>query len=172
MILCWSRVGYGRCILVFKDKRVSTLSGARIARGKDVGVNEEMQVWELMNETKKSRNANLLDSLFDEFTVQKMKATPISWLGEDDCVYWSFSTNRVYSVISGYQLAKNKFHVAGTSSNSNSNGFWKRVWFGATLPKCKNHIWRACSDTLLVSQNLRKKRVDVDPRCPMCGFVC
>lgn len=56
------------------------------------------------------------------------------------------------------------------SWNLNANsGFWRKFWNLKIPKKVKIFMWRALSDCLPTKDQLRLRKVNVDPMCPVCN---
>lgn len=47
---------------------------------------------------------------------------------------------------------------------------WSVVWITNTIPKIKHFMWKLFTNSLPVMKNLRRRRMNVLPNCPVCGW--
>ncbi|KAF7837557.1 reverse transcriptase [Senna tora] len=110
-------------------------------------------------------------SLFDSVIAEHILSIPLSRGGGRDFIVWSFNSNGIYSVKSGYWVALNaSFHPGGAFSSFNiDSSLWKWIWNLGIPPKVKNFLWRLCSNALPSLNNLSKRRIVLSPRCQICN---
>ncbi|XP_019150535.1 PREDICTED: uncharacterized protein LOC109147327 [Ipomoea nil] len=107
---------------------------------------------------------SILTDLFQPNDVAEIMKIPIS-PEYDDTWYWHGDPRGEYSVKSGYR------QVVGNYQQTNGVfAKWLSLWKLKIPPKWRMFLWRAISDILPTTTNLLIKRVDVDPRCAMCGL--
>ncbi|XP_020421443.1 uncharacterized protein LOC109949733 [Prunus persica] len=90
---------------------------------------------------------------------------------------WHFTKYGGYTVKSGYDLAikLRRNGVIGKkgkgecSNQSGQSGPWKHIWALQVPPKIQMFIWRCYRNVLAVRENLRRRRVDVEADCLLCG---
>ncbi|XP_019168357.1 PREDICTED: uncharacterized protein LOC109164059 [Ipomoea nil] len=107
---------------------------------------------------------HLLTDIFEPNDVIRIVKIPISQEYED-LWYWHGDPNGCYSVKNGYR------HIVGNYENNMNMGFNKWLTLGKQKipPKWRTFLWKAISDILPTTINLRIKRVDVSPVCAVCG---
>jgi hypothetical protein len=60
---------------------------------------------------------------------------------------------------------------ASTSTGAKTSEVWRQIW-KLKLPNAeKNFLWRACHDILPTQEKLFRRKISVDPLCPLCGLV-
>ncbi|KAF7809654.1 reverse transcriptase [Senna tora] len=105
--------------------------------------------------------------------VEEIFALHIPRSGGVDKLCWAESKNGVYSVRSGYFVARSWIVEAPSLKPSSSflvpPGLWKALWKVKAPPKMKNLLWRMCSGSLASKEALCKRRCAVDAYCPLCS---
>ncbi|VVA41757.1 PREDICTED: reverse mRNAase [Prunus dulcis] len=109
--------------------------------------------------------------------AQLILATVTSRWGCPDRQIWHFTKHGGYTVKSSYDLAikLRRNGVIGRkgegecSNQSGQSGSWKRIWALQVPPKIRMFIWLCCRNVAAVRENLRRRHVDVEADCPLCG---
>ncbi|CAL9006913.1 unnamed protein product [Prunus brigantina] len=82
------------------------------------------------------------------------------------------SSNRIYSVKSGYHCLHSVNRLSLTESSHSSVSIpvlvWKALWKIRTLPKIKNFLWRVMANAIPTRLNLHKRKIISYPHCPLC----
>jgi hypothetical protein len=93
---------------------------------------------------------NVIDECFNEEEARAIKAIPLSCTNQEDRMIWSGTTNGLFSVKSGYHLAKEDLEhsKAGSSNGFHNSDIWKMIWKLKGPNMEKHFIWRACHDIL------------------------
>ena len=47
--------------------------------------------------------------------------------------------------------------------------FWKNIWKLNVLEKIKHFLWRSCTNSLPLKENLNKRAIPIDPICHLCS---
>lgn len=93
------------------------------------------------------------------------------WRRRDDKLIWPYTKEGTTQVKSVYHRRQEQNHRS-TDNNDNANRtstVWKLIWTSKALPKGKNFIWRLTLNALVVSHNLQRRGMAIDPSCPVCG---
>lgn len=98
---------------------------------------------------------------------------PISFRAPGDRLVWHYDEWGLYSVKSGYKVARQWLQSVNSSASSSTNGsayekLWKHLWKAHIPPKVKNFTWKVCHDILPTKVNLRRKGVGVQMECGVC----
>ena len=103
----------------------------------------------------------MVDNTFLPHEAALIKAIPLSLEDCEDKLFWSRSSNGVYSVKSGYKLImESEMKDNPTTSNfSLTKKVWKGIWSLRIPNRVKTLMWRAGSDALPTRVNLRKRRL-------------
>ncbi|KAI9181839.1 hypothetical protein LWI28_019185 [Acer negundo] len=77
-----------------------------------------------------------------------------------------------YTVKSGYKVGCSLLSDPGLSGegggSSSLRTFWKGLWKLSLPAKVKLFVWRACNNFLPTNECLSRRKMHVDPRCPLC----
>ncbi|PNX85647.1 hypothetical protein L195_g041717, partial [Trifolium pratense] len=94
---------------------------------------------------------------------------PLSWRLPDDKLLWHGEKDGLYSVRSTYHLLGTDKRVnQPESSSSNHNKMWSKIWSLPLPNKIKNFTWRLAKHIIPTCGNLQRRRVVLDPICPLC----
>lgn len=62
--------------------------------------------------------------------------------------------------------------IRNTGNNQTYNNFpWNKMWNLNIPPKIKMFLWKACNEALLMRWNLKKRKINLDTKCPLCKEV-
>lgn len=105
--------------------------------------------------------------------VALILSLPISFRAPGDRLVWHYDERGLYSVKSGYKVARQWLQSVNSSASSSTNGsayekLWKHLWKAHIHPKVKNFTWKVCHDILPTKVNLRRKGVGVEMECGVC----
>ena len=56
-------------------------------------------------------------------------------------------------------------------TSSSTGSYHKRIWKGEIPEKIKIFLWLIANDAILTRDNLRKRKLQGDPRCVFCDFI-
>jgi hypothetical protein len=114
---------------------------------------------------------NVISEHFNEEEARAITTIPLSCTNQEDRIIWSGTTNGLFSVRSGYHLAKEHLEhtKAGSSNGFHNSAIWKTIWKLKGPNMEKHFIWRACHDILPTKENLMRRKIVSDPFCPICG---
>ncbi|XP_019188876.1 PREDICTED: uncharacterized protein LOC109183146 [Ipomoea nil] len=157
------RIGNGEATFIWThpwlrndhDPMIQTEMPIQLKEAKVAGsIDQQTGVWD----------PSILTDLFQPSDVAEIMKIHIS-PEYDDTWYWHGDLRGEYTVKSGYkQVMGNYQHTNGVFTK------WLSLWKLKIPPKWRMFLWRAISDILPTITNLFIKRVDVDPRCAMCGL--
>lgn len=111
-------------------------------------------------------NMGLLNEFFTERDVNLIRTIPIRQ-AENDSWYWKGEKLGKYTVKSAYNMLHEERFINGLSNNS---GFWRTIWNLKIPQKTKIFMWRALTNLLPSKDQLRVRRVEVNPFCPVCNL--
>ncbi|KAL2940934.1 hypothetical protein RDABS01_029284 [Bienertia sinuspersici] len=115
-------------------------------------------------------NGSLLNALFNQKEVNAIMSIPLSLFGGQDSWTWHYNADGNFSVRSAYfEELKAKGQPSTSSDSVEYVPIWKHLWKVQTLPKVKNFGWRVLHGALPVRANLKRRGMEVDEKCPMCG---
>ncbi|CAL9007008.1 unnamed protein product [Prunus brigantina] len=125
-----------------------------------------------MNKDLRQWNLQRITHLLDQDSINSILCLPIGNVSNPDCIVWPWCTNGLYSAKSGYHLIHGLRNVSlsngGQSSHSVNPLVWKEIWKIYTLPKIKIFFWRIISKALATKLNLCKRKMNMNPICPLC----
>ncbi|KAK6138511.1 hypothetical protein DH2020_027750 [Rehmannia glutinosa] len=104
--------------------------------------------------------------------ARKILRIPLRNFCGEDRLAWNFSSNGIYSVKSGYQIALQMNNV-GRDSPSHSGEplkIWKWIWSLNIPPKIQVFLWKVANGILPVKTALSRRRIGLNPMCIRCGL--
>ena len=96
------RIGDGKSIDIYRDNWLPGKGSAKVV-SPHVQALEGAQVAALINPSTRTWNINLLHQHFLSFEANRIKAIPLCWIDQKDCLIWPDSHNGEYKVKAGYQ---------------------------------------------------------------------
>lgn len=128
-------------------------------------------VCELIDEDSRWWNSTLIREIFSEEEAGRIYGIPICPNKTSDILVWVGNKNGDFTVRSAYHMAKESSIVdQGSSSNSTHKAqLWKTTWQISRPRAVKMFLWKACSNILPTNENIFKRRITDDPRCPICN---
>ena len=164
-------MGNGASIRIYHDDWLPNPHSRKVISPPDFFGNDA-QVLVLIDHNKRCWIEDVVDNTFLPHEVALIKAIPLSLEDCEDKLFWSRSSNGVYSVKSGYKLImESEMKDNPTTSNlSLTKKVWKGIWSLQIPNRVKTLMWRAGSDALPTKVNLRKRRLLIDDSCPHCNL--
>ena len=150
------KVGSGESIRIYDENWLLGGASPRIL-SPQVNELENSTVACLIDPTSRGRNNLLIDQYFLPFEAQRIKAIPLCASTQEDCLTWSRTRGREYSVKTGYQLLceEDNAVVASSSDVTTRRKFWSQIWKLKVPHKVRTFLWKACFDVLPTLQNLK-----------------
>ncbi|GKU89382.1 hypothetical protein SLEP1_g3524 [Rubroshorea leprosula] len=165
---CRRRIGNGRSTRVWEDPWLPGSSCFNVVTPRANGCEVEW-VSELIDDVTHSWRRELVYQLFSEYEAQLVLSIPLSWRSLEDDWVWQHTREGCYSVKSGYHVACHS-HQNPQQPSSSAGEFRGQILWRLELPeRIKVFLWSAYRDILPTKENLRKRRVDIDNYCPVCG---
>ena len=165
------RVGNGRNIMVFADQWLPNEGSGKVSS--PPGTHDpELRVASLIDHDLHCWKTDLVDAIFSPAKARVIKAIPLSFMDSPDWLFWPWSRNGVYSVKSGYKLARDweSQNPPGAPAQTVCNSTWKKIWNLHVPNRIRALLWRASIDSLPTKVNLtRRKMLQVDT-CPNCNL--
>ena len=124
----------------------------------------------LIDDTTHWWNYELIREIFPEDEAKRIYSMAISPLGKTDQLVWASTKKGLFTVRSAYHLAK-EFAVAdkGECSNARSKErMWQVIWQSKCPRVIQLFLWKACNNILPTKENLFKRAVTQDDKCPIC----
>ncbi|KAL6227352.1 hypothetical protein ACLB2K_001311 [Fragaria x ananassa] len=165
------QIGSGRDVSVWQDPWIPRPYTFRPYSGMMEGL-EELKVADLIDPDNREWMRDWLEELFFADEVELIMRIPLSLRNREDKLVWHFDRHGLYSVRSGYHVARRLRleQIGGTSSvlNSNSSSLWQKIWKVKVLPKVKHFIWRLIKNIVPTKEVLSKRVPLPDLLCPFC----
>ena len=131
-------------------------------------LNPDAKVCELIDESTKGWNNQLLELLFAEEEVKMIHSILIISTNWSDAIRGRGTTNSIFLVRSAYYIQQEleAQTMAGTSNPRGRSEVWRKLW-ALLVPNGEKHfMWRACNDSLPTCENLIRRNVIIDSICP------
>ena len=128
----------------------------------------------LIVENSRRWKVDTLKSLFLPFEVDTILNIPLSYSLPEDKIIWVGNKRGEFSVKSAYYVALTVINSSDCRESSYGDPrtpLWKRIWQLKIPPKIRIFYWKACVNALPTMLNLRRRGVNTDGLCPMCGQV-
>lgn len=167
--IAW-QIGDGKRVKCYSDRWIGTIKPTKPME-KDNRDESLSTVSDLMHAELGYWNTEKIQQCFTAEDMEKILEIPISQYTKEDRVYWAATKNDRFSVKTSYHIAVEIFSNCGKSlaSPSTNDKLWRQIWNVRIPPKVNHFLWRVCRDNLPTKDNLRKRRMTVDPVCCMCG---
>ncbi|XP_004296207.1 PREDICTED: uncharacterized protein LOC101297422 [Fragaria vesca subsp. vesca] len=167
------QVGNGESISVWDDPWIPLPYSFRPYSPPMEGT-EELRVCDLIDPDTGDWNVWLLNELFMGNEVDIIARIALSNGGGEDRMVWHFDNKGVYSVKSGYHVARMTNQPGNFASTSDSNNgtrtLYKRIWGANAPPKVRMQAWRLVKGILPTRCALERRVSLPDVRCVFCGF--
>jgi ribonuclease HI len=171
--LVW-RIGNGSTVKIWSDKWVPIPDTYSIQSPPQAHIIEpNATVSELIDRNTQWWNMERLEQIFRAEEIKAILSIPLSCTNQPDVLIWRGTAKGSFSVKSAYYVAKamEARERASTSTGTKMSEVWRQIW-KLKLPNAeKNFIWRACHDILPTKEKLLRRKISVDPLCPLCGLV-
>ena len=98
-----------------------------------------------------------------------IKAIPLSQCEAEDCLFWPFTNNGIYSSKSRYRFLKpeDQFEVE-EEQREQERQLWRTIWSVQVPNKIKNLMWRARRNSLPTKENLVRRTIIDNPTYDRC----
>ncbi|XP_030936139.1 uncharacterized protein LOC115961274 [Quercus lobata] len=164
-------VGNGWNIKIFDDKWLPSGGSGRVTS--PPGIHDpELRVASLIDHDLHCWKSDRVDAIFSPAEARVIKAIPLSFLDSPDWLYWPWNRSGVYSVKTGYNLAREweSLNAPSAPAQTVCNNTWKKIWNLHVPNRICTLLWRASNDSLPTKVNLtRRKMLQVDT-CPNCNL--
>lgn len=160
------RVGNGKSIRVWSDEWIPGQGAGKILSPVRV-LPADARVEDLIDVNTRSWDRTLVENIFHSAEASKILRIPLSWANREDSVFWNFTSSGLFTVRSAYsrlmQLQCLK-EVSSSRRKPESNFVWK-----LRIPKKVQHfLFRLLHNALPCQENLKKRKVELEPCCPLC----
>lgn len=118
----------------------------------------------------------MLRSLLEEDDVNDILSIRPSITNGHDILHWTYSSNGVYSVKTGYHsqriLNSNQNQISQVPASPTlvfKNKIPAKIWRTNIPPKLYFFWWKILNNRLLVAENIRKRGIQIPKDCQVCG---
>lgn len=124
----------------------------------------------LIDQETKTRKLPLMQATFHPEEARVIAALPLSQKLPLDRLIWLGTTTGVFSVCIAYHLGMElqERERGQTSTVEKGKVVWRILWTLRVPNHVKLFLWRACNNILPTKQNLLKRRIVEEDRCPCC----
>ncbi|GAA0179181.1 hypothetical protein LIER_42206 [Lithospermum erythrorhizon] len=134
--------------------------------------NHKSSIYNLRNDRCRNWDIDIskLHSKFLPIDIQEIIKIPLANLHRPDIPVWIHNPKRIFTVCSAYQaFSEHKIANSQTSEQGATTKFYNKLW-SLNLPgKLKHFLWRAVHNNLPTSDNLLRRKLQVDPTCKLCS---
>jgi hypothetical protein len=164
------RIGDGRSIKIWGDNWVPNIGSLSVPP--ESNHFSDALVSNVIDSFIPNWNGSIIDNLFPTNVAKIIKNIPLCTSLPPDKIFWSGTSNGMFSVRSAYHLGLDllRKQKGECSFRIISADFWKKLWALKVPNSSKIFLWRACQNLLPTKQNLLKKCVLKDDLCPCCKF--
>nr|DAD25053.1 TPA_asm: hypothetical protein HUJ06_026517 [Nelumbo nucifera] len=162
---CRWRIGNGQYIRVWDDSWLKEMGNFKVDSPKVEGL-EDIVVSDLWIPGHKEWDVEMIHELFGPRDASAILNIPLSYSSQEDQLIWHFSPNGVYSVKSGYRVARD---LNTTISQAVISGGWDKLWKLSIPPKVKSFVWRVCRECLPYKDQLARCGIQLDTSCHLCN---
>jgi len=162
------RIGDGTSIKVWGDNWLPNIGS--LSFHSDLSLPCDAKVSDFIDVSVKGWNCALIDKSFSAYVASIIKNIHLCPTLPPDKIIWNGTLNGIFSVKSAYHLGLDLLRRKNgeCSSSSSSRDFWKTFWAVKAPNASKLFLWRACHNVLPTKQNLSRKGVVDNERCPCC----
>lgn len=164
------RVGDGSKIKIWGSKWLSTPSSFSIQSPISL-LHEDAKVEELIDKQKGEWNEVRIHELFSEMEVAQILSIPLSRGHAQDKMIWGPSKKELFSVRSAYFLQLDRLkNIRGECLvGAEMDERWENIWNIEVPSVTKMFLWKVGNSLLPTKENLFKRKVIEDKRCPVCN---
>ncbi|KAL0000463.1 hypothetical protein SO802_014244 [Lithocarpus litseifolius] len=130
---------------------------------------EEATVDMLINVDSRQWNPDLVDGIFPPKEAALIIKITLVRCEAKDSLFWPLTQDSNYTKKLGYKFLKEEAEVRPLAdSESQDTGLWKGIWAVKVQNQVKNHLWRACRNSLPTKTNLVRRTIianDIWDRC-------
>lgn len=130
----------------------------------------DIKAGELIDADSGRWNVEMLNDLFDPWSIKRILSIPVVRDGGIDRMFWGLTKSGVYSVKTGYWLGMLSTSQSGRRGDAGANqNLWKTVWNLNGPPKLKHFLWRACKNSLPVNYVRYQRHIQDTATCSRCN---
>ncbi|XP_028112211.1 uncharacterized protein LOC114310437 [Camellia sinensis] len=162
----------GNLAYFWEDKWVPSTKDFKIASHKPPYCTVQ-KVAEVIDPTHKIWKCEILKEWLLKEDLEAVLAIPIAAVNRDDLLIWHHTPSGVYSVKSGYALAKQICHNSNGSNKPSGSlilgtDFWNSIWDLDVPPKIRHFWWRVFRNLLATKLGLFRHKCASFGECPIC----
>jgi hypothetical protein len=131
------------------------------------------RISELINPVTDQWDEELLIDHFNLDDIKEILMIPI-YPDMEDTIAWHYERKGNFTVKSAYHLGvslqDSRLHRDGEPSTNApmQNTTWNDLWKLKLLGKVLVFLWRLTHNSLPTIMNIKRKKIELDTRCPMC----
>ncbi|CAA7045965.1 unnamed protein product [Microthlaspi erraticum] len=153
----------------WEDPWIPTIP-ARHANPRIPVVHPRMTVSDFINREIKAWNVEMLEEYMEPEDIPLIRSIAINKTFHMDSFSWGYTKSGLYTVKSGYWVAKNLLNPAEeTCSEPSIRPLQVQAWKSKAPYKIKHLLWQIISGYLAVTKNLNHRGMRCDNHCPRCG---
>lgn len=153
---------------VWTDPWIPTIP-PRPANDNGIYRDPNLYVTHLIDLVSKEWKADLIHELIDPADIPLILGLKPSKSFQVDNYVWSYNKSGLYSVKSGYRVARKLKATAEEVSEPSLTKLKAKAWNLKTSRKIKHFIWQAVSGCIASCSRLVDRHCGVDRSCPRCG---
>ncbi|XP_033133982.1 uncharacterized protein LOC117127522 [Brassica rapa] len=115
-------------------------------------------------------NTERIEKFVPEFKEKILRLHP-SQAGAEDCFIWHPLPSGIYTTRSGYHSVASNNQERVTTLNTSDFNWIKDIWALPCSPKMKTFLWSVLRDALPLGENLQRRGISSDVRCPRCKEI-
>ena len=124
---------------------------------------------ELINETTRHWNEELIDRVFACDEVAMIKKIPLGQVAVEDVLTWPHSYDGRYTCKSRYRFLKAVTELQSAQQPTHMDSkLWNGIWSLHVPNEVKNLTWRACRNAMPTKANAVQRTIIDDPLCDRC----
>ena len=129
--------------------------------------NPKLRVRDLIEDDTRQWDRGKIHILFMRRTRFEILALPLNNLQSWDSLIWMESKSKTFSVKTAYHVALRlkQQHLIEHLAARSDKLIWRKIWSLNVPPKVWNFVWRACSNSLPIRDNLHNRKVQVEVVC-------
>lgn len=152
------------------DEAWISVEGAHRVPTMQEGGDVNMRVHELIDFGTGEWDLEKVDATFCEEDKQAIVDIPLSRLWPNDKRYWWPTSDGLYSVRSGYWLARmGHLRTWELFYGVRDDDLWRTVWGLGGTPKLSHFLWRACMGSLATMDVIFLCHIRPTRSCPVCS---
>lgn len=164
------RIGNGHDTKVWEEPWLQT-DPPRPPRSARALRDDDIHVHHLINPERHEWDLDMLNEMIATEDIPRITEIRVSRIGRQDCYSWDFTKSGLYTVRSGYTVARNIRTAAQTNmvSEPSTMGLKKEIWKIKAPRKLKHFLWQATSGYIATAKQLKDRHCSRDSVCMRCG---